>query len=200
MTNQLVGGLQNPGSSYERTRHNAGAWFAHALLGSEGVALRPHKAFHGDVASLTHDGHTRYVLLPSTWMNQCGRAVRALCQFYRIPLNEVLVAHDDLDLPVGSARLKTGGGHGGHNGLRDIIAHAGGRDFHRLRIGIGHPGHKDLVTDYVLQKPSATERERIDEAISLAIRVMPEVFDGELLKAMNALHQKNKSTIDLKKE
>jgi peptidyl-tRNA hydrolase, PTH1 family len=200
MAIKLVVGLQNPGSSYERTRHNAGGWFARALVGRIGADLRPHKVFQGDVASLVLDGHAFHVLLPTTWMNQCGRSVRSLCQFYRIALDEVLIAHDELDLPVGTARLKTGGGHGGHNGLRDVIAHAGGRDFHRLRLGIGHPGHQDLVTDYVLGKPSQDEKQHIDAAIVQAMDVMPDVLEGKFSKAMTELHQKNKPKTELKKE
>lgn len=188
MTVKLVVGLQNPGASYERTRHNAGGWFARALVEQLGASFRLHKSFQGEVASVALDGRPFHVLLPNTWMNQSGRSVRSLCQFYQIDPNQVLVAHDELDLPVGVARLKTGGGHGGHNGLRDLIAHAGGANFHRLRLGIAHPGHKDLVTDYVLGKPSPDERQQIDRAISEAMDVMPEVISGQLSCAMKALN------------
>ncbi len=193
MTVKLVVGLQNPGASYERTRHNAGAWFARALVEQLGASFRVHKTFHGEVASVELEGRQFHVLLPNTWMNQSGRAVRALCQFYRIEPNEVLVAHDELDLPVGTAKLKTGGGHGGHNGLRDLLAHAGGAQFHRLRLGIGHPGHKDLVTDYVLGKPSSDDKQNIDMAISDAMDVMPEIISGQLSCAMKALNTGKKT-------
>lgn len=192
MTIKLIVGLQNPGASYEPTRHNAGGWFVRALADTCSAEFRTHKSFHGDVASINLDGHACHLLLPTTWMNQCGRSVRALCQFYRITPEEVLIAHDELDLPVGSARLKTGGGHGGHNGLRDLIAHVQGSDFHRLRMGIGHPGSKDLVLDYVLGKPSLLEKEAINHAIACAIDVIPKVLDGQFVAAMNRLHTDNK--------
>jgi peptidyl-tRNA hydrolase, PTH1 family len=190
MTIKLVVGLQNPGASYERTRHNAGGWFARTLAEQLGVTLRPHKAFHGDVASAELGGQLFYILLPHTFMNQSGRAVRALCQFYKIEPDSVLVAHDELDLPAGIARLKTGGGHGGHNGLRDLIAHAGGSNFHRLRLGVGHPGHKDLVLDYVLGKPSQADKQAIDDAIRRATEIMPDVILERFSAAKLALHTK----------
>ncbi len=190
MAIKLVVGLQNPGAAYARTRHNAGAWFVRALADQLGLSFRAHKTFHGEVATAELDGNTFYLLLPSTWMNQSGRAVRAVSQFYRIPPDAVLVAHDELDLPVGVARLKTGGGHGGHNGLRDLIAHAGGGGFHRLRLGIGHPGHKDLVSDYVLGKPSSTEKTAIESAIDDALYVMSDVISGQFSPAKLALHTK----------
>ncbi len=190
MTIKLVVGLQNPGASYERTRHNAGGWFARTLAEQLGVTFRPHKAFHGEVASAELDGQVFYILLPDTFMNESGRAVRALCQLYQIDPEAGLVAHDELDLPVGVARLKTGGGHGGHNGLRDLMAHAGGANFHRLRLGIGHPGHKDLVLDYVLGKPSQADRQAIDTAIQHATDVMPNIISAQFSAAKLALHTK----------
>lgn len=192
MTIKLIVGLQNPGASYERTRHNAGGWFVEALANHQRAEFRAHKSFHGDVSSINLDGHACHLLLPTTWMNQCGRSVRALCQFYRIAPEEVLIAHDELDLPVGTARLKTGGGHGGHNGLRDLIANLGGAGFQRLRIGIGHPGSKDLVHDYVLGKPSSSDKHSIVDALNRAIDVMPQILDGQFSKAMNALHTDKK--------
>ena len=121
-------------------------------------------------------------------MNHSGQAVAALAGFYRIPLPEILVVHDEIDLPVGTVKLKRGGGHGGHNGLRDLILHLGGNDFHRLRIGVEHPGHRDDVTDYVLQRPSKQDREFIDQSIDAALRVLPLVLDGEIDSAMQELH------------
>lgn len=192
MTIQLVVGLQNPGASYERTRHNAGGWFVRALAEREGGQFKAHKTFHGEVASIHLLNHPIHLLLPTNWMNQSGRSVRALMQFYRIPPEAVLVAHDELDLPVGVARLKAGGGHGGHNGLRDLIAHAEGAKFHRLRLGIGHPGHRDLVTDYVLGKPSPDDKAAIDDAILRALDVMPDVVSGEFARAMKTLNTEKK--------
>lgn len=188
MTIKLVVGLQNPGARYENTRHNAGAWFASALVSALGGHFRLQQAFHGEVASLTLNDSAFYVLLPHTWMNESGRAVRALCQFYRILPTDILVAHDDLDLSPGVVRLKSGGGHGGHNGLRDLIAHTATAHFHRLRIGIGHPGHKDLVSDYVLTSPNQRDRTSIDAAIQRALTVMPAVLSGQFAAAMQILN------------
>lgn len=188
MTIKLIVGLQNPGASYEPTRHNAGGWFVQALADSCGAEFRANKSFHGDVASINLDGHACHLLLPTTWMNQSGRAVRALCQFYRIAPEHVLIAHDELDLPPGVVRFKTGGGHGGHNGLRDLIANLQGPGFQRLRLGIGHPGSKDLVLDYVLGKPSLSDKQAIGHAISDAIDVIPKLLDGQFSAAMNVLH------------
>ncbi|MCH9716282.1 MAG: aminoacyl-tRNA hydrolase [Gammaproteobacteria bacterium] len=198
MAIKLVVGLQNPGASYERTRHNAGGWFARALAEHLGATFRLHKTFHGEFASADLNGQPFYILLPNTWMNQSGRSVRALSQFYRIEPEAILVAHDELDLPIGEARLKTGGGHGGHNGLRDLIAHAGGANFHRLRLGIGHPGHKDLVHDYVLGKPSVDDRQKMNRAIDRAIDVMPDVILAQFSAAKTTLH--TKQAIEKKEE
>ena len=174
MTIKLIVGLQNPGASYEPTRHNAGGWFVRALAETCGVEFRAHKSFHGDVASINLDGRTCHLLLPTTWMNQCGRAVRAWCQFYNITAENVLIAHDDLDLSSGI--------------IRDLIAHLQCPGFHRLRIGIGHPGTKDLVLDYVLGKPSSSDKQAINEAIQCAINVTPKLLDGQFSAAMNVLH------------
>jgi PTH1 family peptidyl-tRNA hydrolase len=129
---------------------------------------------------------------PQTFMNRSGQAVRGLTQFFRIPIEQILVVHDELDLPAGTIRLKKGGGHGGHNGLRDLISQLGSRDFHGLRVGIDHPGHKDRVVDYVLKKPGKQERRVIDEAIDAALEVMPAVIGGHMDKAMHQLHSPNK--------
>ncbi|MEE8343636.1 MAG: aminoacyl-tRNA hydrolase, partial [Gammaproteobacteria bacterium] len=138
-------------------------------------------------------GKDRRVFKPSTYMNHSGQAVAALAGFYRIPLPEILVVHDDIDLPVGTVKLKRGGGHGGHNGLRDLISHLGGNDFYRLRIGVEHPGHRDEVTDYVLQRPSKQDREQINEAIDDALSVLPLVLEGDVEGAMNKLHSNDNS-------
>ena len=188
---QLIVGLGNPGADYEPTRHNAGFWFVDELARRCQQSFRPESRFHSEVARCELQGHECRLQKPQTYMNRSGQAVRALMQFFKIPVDEILVVHDELDLPVGTARLKRGGGHGGHNGLRDLIDHLGSRDFHRLRIGIEHPGHKDLVVDYVLKKPGKAEKRLIEEAIDAALDVMPSVVGGHLEKAMHQLHSRN---------
>lgn len=188
MAIKLIVGLQNPGSTYADTRHNAGGWFGEQLAEHLRTPFKPEKKLHGALAVLTRDGHTCRILLPDTFMNHSGRAVRAVSQFYRILPDEILVAHDELDLACGRIKLKSGGGHGGHNGLRDIINQLGSNDFHRLRIGIGHPGHKDLVLQYVLGKPPVADRNAIDDAITRAFGITPELFAGNLAAAMNRLN------------
>lgn len=181
---RLIVGLGNPGARYQATRHNAGFWFVEAYAAKHGAGWKAAARYHGDVA----EAGGAWLLKPATFMNVSGRAVAALAGFYKIPVAQILVVHDELDLPPGVARLKQGGGHGGHNGLRSTIAELGGADFWRLRIGIGHPGHKDLVTDYVLTKPAAEDRERIESAIARALEVMPELRQGELQRAIHRLH------------
>jgi PTH1 family peptidyl-tRNA hydrolase len=190
MVIKLVVGLQNPGAVYERTRHNAGGWFLHALARRNHFVFKEHKKYLGDVAECMFFDARCLALLPSTFMNHSGQAVRAICDFYRINPPEILVAHDELDLPVGSCKLKTGGGHGGHNGLRDIISHLGSTDFHRLRIGISHPGQKDRVLDYVLGKPNEEDKQHIISAIERAVEVFPLLVQGRLDLAMTQLHTK----------
>lgn len=191
MTNsiQLIVGLGNPGAEYENTRHNAGAWLVERLARSEGVRLAPEKKFHGYAGKARIKGQDCWLLIPTTFMNLSGQAVQALATFYRINPESILVVHDELDLPAGQARFKTGGGHGGQNGLRDIISKLGNNpNFHRLRIGIGHPGDKSRVTGHVLGKPSQAEQKAIDEAIEEALRVLPDAASGDMAKAMNRLH------------
>ncbi len=185
---KLIVGLGNPGANYEKTRHNAGAWLVENLAHQNHIALKPDTKFKGMVGCLNHAGHDCRLLLPSTFMNLSGHSVRALASFYKITPSEILVAHDELDLPTGTARVKRGGGHGGHNGLRDIIAQLNTPDFYRLRIGIGHPGQKDLVVDYVLQKPNKSEKEQIDDAITSALIIIPDIIDGHFERAMQKLH------------
>jgi len=184
---QLVVGLGNPGPKYEQTRHNAGFWFVDELDRRFFSGLKPETRFHGEAGRCNIDGRDCRVLKPLTYMNKSGQAVAALAGFFRIPAERILVVHDELDLPVGTVKLKRGGGHGGHNGLRDIIAHLG-KDFLRLRVGIDHPGHKDQVIDYVLQKASRDDRISIDRALDAALEVMPLLVRGELEKAMHRLH------------
>ncbi|WP_018232590.1 aminoacyl-tRNA hydrolase [Thioalkalivibrio thiocyanodenitrificans] len=186
---QLVAGLGNPGPRYTETRHNAGFWFVDALARQHGADLRLENRFAGEVARIVLDGRETRLLKPQTFMNRSGQSLKLLAGFYRIPVEAILVVHDEIDLPPGEVRLKRGGGHGGHNGLRDIMAHLG-RDFLRLRIGVGHPGYKDEVVDYVLHRPSRDEEAGIRESIDRALAVMPEVVAGELERAMHQLHSK----------
>ena len=188
---QLIAGLGNPGPEYEDTPHNAGFWFVDAVARQHNAVFRSEKKFHGEVAKFQHAGQDVWLLKPDTYMNLSGQAVQALARFFKIGTENILVVHDDLDLPPGSARLKTGGGHGGHNGLRDIISKMGGNGFQRLRLGIGHPGDKNRVTSHVLKKAAKDDRIAIDNAIDAALKVLPEVLDGELPKAMNELHKKS---------
>jgi len=186
---QLIVGLGNPGSEYRGTRHNAGAEFAHELARTCGGSLRAESRFFGLAGQVTLSGHALRLLVPSTFMNRSGRAVAAMATFYKIAPQQILVAHDELDIPAGSARFKRGGGHGGHNGLRDIIPALGNNnDFYRLRIGIGHPGHASRVTGYVLGAPSADDRARIDASIGEAIGALPLLLDGDETRAMTRLH------------
>ena len=188
MSIKLIVGLRNPGKAYAQTRHNAGGWFAVDLVERYSALFKMDQKLHGELASVDINGAACKALLPTDFMNHSGQSVRAVCQFYRIEPHELLVAHDELDLPVGRIKLKTGGGHGGHNGLRDIITQLGTTDFHRLRVGIGHPGHKDLVLDYVLGKPSQHDRQLIEDAIQRGVDVMPTLFSDGVLVAMSQLN------------
>lgn len=185
---RCVVGLGNPGAKYEDTRHNAGFRFVDALARENAVALRAENKFSGEVGRISSAAGDCWLLKPTTFMNHSGRAVAALCNFYRIEAADLLVAYDELDLDPGVARLKTGGGHGGHNGMRDICAALGTRDFHRLRIGIGHPGHREAVVGHVLSRAGRDEQQAIDDAIAAALSVWDKVLMGDLQKAMNALH------------
>lgn len=185
----LIVGLGNPGSEYRGTRHNAGADFVEALARHCGGGLQAETRFFGLSARILCDGQDLRLLIPTTFMNRSGQAVAAMANFFKIEAGNILVAHDELDIPAGTARFKRGGGHGGHNGLRDIISALGNnRDFGRLRIGIGHPGHASQVTGYVLSRPTAVERERMDASIEAAIAVLPQLLAGEDTRAMTQLH------------
>lgn len=188
MAIKLVIGLRNPGSAYEQTRHNAGEWLIAALAQRHNAHFKPDKKMNAELAELKLDNSSCKLALPLTFMNLSGQPTRAISQFYRILPSEILVIHDELDLAVGRIKLKTGGGHGGHNGLRDIAAQLGTTEFHRLRIGIGHPGHKDLVHQYVLNKPSMHDKQHIYDALDRAIAAMPLVLSGDIAKAMNQLN------------
>lgn len=183
-----VVGLGNPGPKYEQTRHNVGYWLVDALARRYGASLRADTKFSGEVARVRSEAGECWLLKPTTYMNHSGRSVSALARFYRIAPEQMLVIHDDLDLAPGVARLKKGGGHGGHNGLRDIVSALGSREFVRARIGIGHPGHKDGVSDYVLSRPSQADQAAIDNALDELLRHWPEVQRGELQQAMQSLH------------
>lgn len=185
---QLVVGLGNPGPQYAKTRHNVGFWLAERFLEQARATLLPENKFKGYVGIVQTGNLNCRVLLPMTYMNRSGEAVLAIANFYKILPNEILVVHDELDLPVGSARLKFDGGHGGHNGLRDIDARLNTKGFYRLRLGIGHPGNKDDVADYVLHRPSKSDEQSILTAIDHALTVLPDVLSGNIDKAMNVLH------------
>ena len=186
---KLIVGLGNPGSEYRGTRHNAGADFIEELARQEGISLQPESKFSGLSGRINLAGQDIRLLIPTTFMNRSGKAVSAMATFFKISPEEILVAHDELDIPAGTARFKQGGGHGGHNGLRDIVPALGNnKNFHRLRIGIGHPGHASQVTGYVLGAPSMDDRRRIDECIDEAIAALPMLLAGESTKAMTRLH------------
>ncbi len=185
---QCIVGLGNPGAKYAETRHNAGFWFADALARMYGATLRPENKFSGEVARFRSPVGDCWLLKPMTYMNHSGRSVAAFCNFYRIDPERLLVVYDELDLAPGVMRLKTGGGHGGHNGMRDITSALRSRDFHRLRIGIGHPGHRDGVVGYVLARPGKADQAAIDQGIVEAVRHWEAIQAGEMQKAMNALH------------
>ncbi len=187
---QLIVGLGNPGSDYEPTRHNAGFWFVDELAQRCQQQFRSEQRFHSEVARCLIEGNECRLQKPMSFMNRSGQPVRSLLQFFKIPLEQILVVHDELDLPPGVVKFKKGGGHGGHNGLRDLISHLGSKDFYRLRVGIGHPGHRDQVVDYVLKKPSKQERSQIDEALADALNVIPDIIQGQFERAMNTLHSK----------
>jgi peptidyl-tRNA hydrolase, PTH1 family len=184
----MVVGLGNPGPDYENTRHNAGALFVEALAREAGQTLRPEKKYHGLYARIQWHGLDLHLLNPSTFMNRSGLSVKALADFFKIEPHQILVAHDELDIPPGTARFKKGGGHGGHNGLRDTIAHLGTNEFQRLRVGIGHPGDSRKVTGYVLGRLGKQETEELNAVIDEIIRVLPDAASGKLPAAMNRLH------------
>jgi len=186
---RIIVGLGNPEDKYERTLHNAGFWFVDALARKNGGNFRYEKKFDADICRINLHGEEVWLVKPQSYMNNSGQPVRGLLDYYRLGVNELLVAHDEIDLPPGTTRLKEGGGHGGHNGLRDIIQHCG-PDFLRLRLGVGHPGEKDQVTNYVLKRGSSDTEVAIGRDIDDAIAVMPELVDGGINAAMKKLHTK----------
>ncbi len=186
---KLIAGLGNPGAKYLGTRHNAGFDFVDALLPS-GVAFKPDNRFKSELAEISVAGQKIWLLKPQTFMNLSGEAVGGFARYYKISPENILVAHDELDLLPGVLRLKKGGGSGGHRGLNDIISKLGSRDFYRLRIGIGHPGSASQVAAFVLQKPPASESDLINDAIHRAVSQLPDIVSGNHAAAMNELHRK----------
>ena len=184
---RIIAGLGNPEEKYERTLHNAGFWFVDALARKYGGNFRYDKKFDADSCRINPHGAEVWLVKPQSYMNNSGQPVRGLLDYYRLGVSELLVAHDEIDLPPGTTRLKAGGGHGGHNGLRDIIQHCG-PDFLRLRLGVGHPGEKHQVTNYVLKRGSADTEVAIERDIDDAIAVMPELVEGKINAAMKKLH------------
>jgi peptidyl-tRNA hydrolase, PTH1 family len=191
---QLIAGLGNPGSEYERTRHNAGFWFLDALARQAGASLRAERGFYGDIARTSIEGETVWLAKPTTFMNRSGQCVAALAKFYKIAPEKILIVHDELDLQPGEVKLKIGGS-AGSNGVKSIEADLGSREFWRLRIGIGHPGVKSEVVNYVLHKASPEHQSAMDEAIKKALNVLPLLMRGESERAMMQLHRKPKPVV-----
>ncbi|MDG6896169.1 aminoacyl-tRNA hydrolase [Volucribacter amazonae] len=186
---KLIVGLGNPGEKYAETRHNAGEWLIEQLAEHFAFQLKMEAKFFGKTARTLLNGEEVRFLIPTTFMNLSGKAVAALANFYRIQPEQILIAHDELDLPAGVAKIKQGGGHGGHNGLRDSIAQlANNKNFYRLRIGIGHPGSKELVAPYVLSKPSPNDRALIEQALQQAVKSIDLLFKQGIVKATNQLN------------
>lgn len=192
---RLIVGLGNPGSEYEATRHNAGFWLADQVAGDLRAAFAFEKSFFGEVAKARHAGEQVLLLKPATYMNRSGQAVGALARFYKIPSEQVLVLHDELDLLPGQVKIKQGGGHAGHNGLKDIQAALGGPNFWRIRIGIGHPrtlGLAQQVADFVLHPPRREEQAEIDAVFDRCRAIVPALLDGEFTQATRQLHDGNR--------
>ena len=187
---RLIVGLGNPGSEYEDTRHNAGFWWLESAARKLGTTLTRDRAYHGLVARINRDAGPLWLLQPQTFMNLSGKSVAALARFLKVAPAEILVVHDELDLPPGQMKLKQGGGVAGHNGLKDILAQIGSADFWRLRIGVGHPGVKSEVVDWVLRKPHPDERKAIVACIDRSLEALPLLIDGAMDRAMMKLHVK----------
>lgn len=185
---KLFVGLGNPGPEYEATRHNAGFWWTDALARALKLNLSMDKGYHGMLARTTLHGQTVWLLQPQTFMNLSGKSVGALARFFKIAANEILVAHDELDIPPGQVKLKFGGSHAGHNGLRDIHAQLGSGDYWRLRLGVGHPGDKAEVVNWVLKRPSLDHRIAIDQCIDRSLKALPAFVAGDMEKATLLVH------------
>ena len=190
---KLFVGLGNPGSEYQATRHNAGFWWIEALARQLKVAMVPDKAYHGLVGRTSMNGQSLWLLKPQTFMNLSGRSVSALARFYKIPADEILIVHDELDIVPGQLKLKRGGSHAGHNGLRDIHDNLGTDDYWRLRLGIGHPGIKTEVVNWVLKKPTAEQLQMIEACIVESLKSVPLLVSGDMARATMQLHTKPKT-------
>jgi PTH1 family peptidyl-tRNA hydrolase len=197
---RLIVGLGNPGREYEKTRHNAGFWWVDAIAERKRAAWKRETKFSGYTTRVEEGGREFLLLKPSTYMNESGRSVAALLRFFKIEPAAMLVVHDELDLPPGTVKLKKGGGTGGHNGLTDVVEVLGTKEFWRLRVGIGHPGHKDLVSDYVLAKARREEQEAIDPALDRSLDLLPWLAKGRMTDAMTWLHTAPKPEPDEEKE
>ena len=187
---QLIVGLGNPGPKYEATRHNAGFWWIDQVCGEYGSRLSQEAKFFGHAGRIKSGNAEAWLLKPATFMNRSGQSVAALANFYKIPPEAILVVHDELDLPPGTAKLKKGGGNGGHNGLKDISAQLGTQDYWRLRLGIGHPGDRNAVVNFVLHTPSKDEIQLIEESMDASIALLPMLIEGQMEAAMLKLHTK----------
>jgi len=187
---RLIAGLGNPGRRHERDRHNVGFWYVSRLAAQHRVDMRAEPRFHGVIGKMSHAQGEVWLVMPQTYMNLSGKSVGALARYYRIQPEECLVVHDELDFPPGVAKLKQGGGVAGHNGLKDVAAQLGTQGYWRLRIGIGHPGDKNVVADYVLSSPAAEERELVESAVARCLEVSPFLLAGEMHAAMLKLHTK----------
>lgn len=190
MTIKLIVGLGNPGADYVKTRHNCGFWLIDALANEFNCTLKAEKRFQGDHSKSIVNSRDIHLLKPMTFMNNSGQSVAACARYYKIEPEEILVAHDELDLEPGTVKLKKSGGHGGHNGLRDMIAHLGSKDFYRLRLGIGHPGHRSKVVNYVLHNIAKDQQELVDITIAESIDIIPMLLNGQFDQAMQQLHTK----------
>ncbi len=188
---KLIVGLGNPGVKYAQTRHNVGFAYIDALCDKYKFTIKENKKFLGIAGKININEQDVWLLKPETYMNHSGRAVASLANFYKILPEEILVIYDELDLPVGTAKIKKGGGHGGHNGLRDIIAMIGCKDFYRIRLGIGHPGHKSKVVSWVLNRATIDEEISIDLAINKSLNIIEDLLNGHLERAMKNLHTKD---------
>ena len=190
---QLLIGLGNPGARYETTRHNAGVWLLERVARRYASGFRSSPRCFGSIADADIAGTRVRLFRPDTFMNHSGRAVAAVAGFYKVPIERILIAHDEIDLPPGTVRLKRGGGHGGHNGLRDVVPQLASAGFSRIRIGVGHPGSKDRVVGYVLDRPPPAERSEIDDAIERVVDEIARIAGGDLEGAMNTLHRRDRT-------
>ncbi len=191
MTAQLIVGLGNPGTQYQTTRHNVGFWFLDQYAETQQVSLRPDRHFNAEMGSYPFNEERIWLVKPMTFMNRSGQAIHSIAQFYKIPPTSILVVHDDLDFPPGAVRVKRGGGHGQHNGLRDTATQLSSSDFWRIRLGIGHPGHRDQVVGYVLGTPPPHEQHLIQQAIAAVITEMAAFLTGDVEKVTQRLHSRS---------